>query len=229
MNKVSISVSAKIITIEDCVKLIPAQNLSDTIMKDQTYDSYNGKSMTIVNYCNQSFNLPETILFSDNSFDGNFEVKLSEFSIGANQTLNIPIKYFGTYKGQKQMLSFEILLNNTKAVYNISVNMPKVNNPPILSDMNFELPNRGTKTFIIDDFLDHFTDLDGDTIDVVWITGDVSGYKLEGEPYVAGTEITKSQINSGLLQYISQDTDDYTESVVIWSARDTSGTNSKMN
>ena len=224
MNKVSVFVAAKTKTPVECVKLKPAQTYSDSIIKGLEYTNHLGKSIVVINYCNQPFTIQESILFSDIVNGGNFTAKIASFTIQANQMLNIPVIYNGVYLGDNLSPNYNITINGTQNIYSLTVSVPVINQPPVISDITIELNNRQSHTFTLEQFLAHFTDLDGDTIDTVWAEGNVSGYKLAGANYVSGTEVTKTQINSGLFQYYASNTNAYTESIVVWKARDTAGT-----
>lgn len=223
MNRIRISVSAKVMVLSECVKLAPSTSYSDGIIKGFEYTGQSQQAVTIVNYCNQPFTVGQINLFSDNSNGGNFAARLNGFTIGANQTLNIPVYYYGIYLGSNLSPNYTISLNGNTSVYSLTVTVPVVNRPPVVTDIFIERQNRQAYTFTVDDFLNHFTDLDGDSLDAVSIEGDVTGFLLSGSPYVAATWIPKSQINSGLLQFVPTNTDAYTEKTVTWKARDTAG------
>lgn len=223
MNKVSVFVSAKTLTPVDCVKLQPAQTYTDNIVKGQEYIDFTTIGVAVTNYCNQSFTITETQLFSDTVGGGNFVAKFNAFTIGANQTLNIPVVYNGIYLGSNLAPSYNIVLNGIQNIYNLLVSVPVVNQPPVVSDIILNIANKGLVTFTMPMFVSHFFDIDGDTIATVKAEGDVTGYQLSSAPYVSGTEVTRLQIESGLFKYQAPDTNSVVNSIVVWKARDTAG------
>lgn len=223
MNKVSVFVSAKTLTPVDCVKLQPAQTYTDNIVKGQEYIDFTTIGVAVTNYCNQAFTITETQLFTDTVAGGNFVAKFNAFTIGANQTLNIPVVYNGIYLGSNLTPTYNIILNGIQNVYNLLVSVPVVNQPPVVSDIVINAINRALTTFTFGMFVTHFFDIDGDTIATVKAEGDVTGYVLDGVPYVSGTEVTRLQIENGLFKYQAPDTNSVVNSTVVWKARDTAG------
>lgn len=92
---------------------------------------------------------------------------------------------------------------------------------PDADDFILEVANRTVKTFTLDDFNDHFSDFDGDTLAEVKIQGDVTGYEFNALPYVADTWIQMADIS--LLTYTPTDTDTHYEKDNNWVAKDSSG------
>ena len=224
MNKIRITVAPKTPTIPDCVKLSGGQNYNDTIIKGFEYTGETQNTISITNFCNTTFNISTFTLFSDIVGGGNFIATINAFTILPNQTLNVNVIYNGVYLGSNLTPNYSISLNGNSATYSLVVTVPATNNPPIVTDINLLLANRATKVFTLTDFTDHFTDLDGDTLDSVFITGDVTGYRLLGSPYVSGTEVPKIQITNGDLTYVAPDTNSTIDRVSIWKARDSAGT-----
>ena len=224
MNKIRITVAPKTPTIPDCVKLTGGQNYNDTIVKGFEYTGQSQKTISVTNFCNETFSVNSFTLFSETSNGGNFIATVGSFTILPNQTLNLSVYYNGVYLGNNLTPNYTISLNGNYANYSLVVTVPVVNNPPIVTDINVLLSNRETKVFTLTDFTDHFTDLDGDTLESVIITGDVTGYRLSGSAYVSGTEVTKAQIISGNLTFVAPDTNSTIDRVSIWKARDSAGT-----
>lgn len=224
MNKIRITVAPKTPTIPDCVKLSGGQNYNDTIIKGFEYKGETQKTISITNFCSASFNISAFTLFSDIVGGGNFIATINAFTILPNQTLNVSVIYNGIYLGSNLTPNYSISLNGNSATYSLVVTVPATNNPPIVTDINLLLANRATKVFTLTDFTDHFTDLDGDTLDSVIITGDVTGYRLLGVAYVSGTEVSKTQIINGDLTFVSPDTNSTIDKISIWKARDSAGT-----
>lgn len=222
-NKIVISVSSKILTIPDCVKLVPNKIYSDVITKGFEYNNISQFQIAVINNCSEPFNVDGKNLFTDTVNGGNFVAKINNFSIGAGQTMNIPVIYNGIYLGDNQNPNYQISMSEITGMVKLSVVIPIINNPPVTSDINIILDNRGTHMFTLNDFLSHFTDLDGDTLDSVFIEGNVTGYFYNNQPYISGTEISKSDIQSERLKYIAPDTDIETNSTTIWKAKDSRG------
>lgn len=95
------------------------------------------------------------------------------------------------------------------------------NRPPVITDIIKSLENRQPYTFTLQDFENHFTDPDGDTLDRIELVGDTSRFKLNGAPYISGTPIERSNITS--LVYIPLDIDDNYDVILNWKAWDSHG------
>lgn len=223
MNKIRAFVSAKNMTPIDCVKLTPNANYNDNIIQGFDYQDINQKTISITNVCNMSFNISGIELFSDVTNGGNFVASLKNFSIGPNQTLNIPVYYNGIYLSSNLNPNYLISINGNYAIYSLVVSLDQVNNPPVASDIIIDLFNRQNKTLDVDVFINHFSDIDGDSLSAVIIDGDTSRYRLNGNTLVSGTQIPISMIQSGSLVFIAPDTDDYIEDSTIWKAVDSAG------
>lgn len=195
----------------------------DTIVKGYEYKNHVQKNISIINYCDKPFDVAGFTLFSDSNGGGNFRASIGSFSIGAGQTLNIPVKYNGIYLGSNLHPNFLININGNSSVYALVVSVPRQNQPPVISDITISLNNRQDYTLTLSDFESHFTDVDGDSLDAVIIEGNTSNYRLAGQPIVSGTQIPKSQIVSGNLVKLAPNTDIYVEESVVWKAVDSYG------
>ena len=82
------------------------------------------------------------------------------------------------------------------------------------------IANRVTYTFTSSDFLTHFIDSQGHPLKNITITGTTTGYKYNGVPYVAGTEIPIADINAGQLVYQSDNIDTAYVKTVNYVAKD---------
>lgn len=223
MNKIRTFVSAKTMTPVDCVKLTANINYSDGIIQGFDYQNVNQTSISIVNICNVPFNILGMDLFSDTTNGSNFVARINNFSIGANQTINIPVYYNGIYLGNNLAPNYQITINANSAIYSLIVSVPQINNPPIADDIIVDLNNRENKVLDINLFLNHFSDIDGDTLAAVIIEGNTSNYKLNGQPLVSGTQIPRSAIESNYLVFTAPDTNNYNEDATIWRAVDSAG------
>lgn len=228
-KKIIFNVSAKELIIGECVKLLPNKNYTDTVEKDFEYTGEDQITISFRNFCQKQFSVPELTLFTDNSLGGNFVAKVDAFSIGPLQEINQKVSYYGIYKGSKINPIYNIALNGIQATYKLNITVPAINTPPVTSDITIELDNLQSYTFTINDFKNHFTDIDGDDIDAVIISGDTSIYSLAGLPLVSGTTISRSQIVSGLLKIESQNTDNFIDNGSLWQAVDSRGAISTNN
>lgn len=223
LKKIIFNVSAKDEVIADCVKLLPAKNYTDTIQKDFDYTGQNYITVTYKNFCQKSFNVPEITLFTDTTNGGDFTAKTGSFSINPMQEIQKQVKYFGMYKGAKLNPVYPISLNGISATYSLIITVPEVNTPPVTSDVIIEIDNRDSYTFKIEDFINHFSDVDGDDLSAVIITGDTSLYEYKGSTLVSGTEIPKIDIINNQLKIKSQNTNDFIDNGVLWNAVDSRG------
>lgn len=223
LKKIIFNVSAKDEVIADCVKLLPAKNYTDTIQKDFDYTGQNYITVTYKNFCQKSFSVPEITLFTDTTNGGNFTAKTGSFSINPMQEIQKQVRYFGMYKGAKLNPVYPISLNGVSATYSLTIKVPEVNNPPVTSNILIELDNRESYTLTVQDFLNHFSDVDGDDLSAVIISGDASLYEYKGAKLVSGTTIPRIDIANGLLKIKSQNTNDFIDNGTLWNAIDSRG------
>jgi hypothetical protein len=223
MNKIRTFVSGKTLTPIDCVKLTPNQNYSDGIIQGFDYQNVNQATISITNICSVPFDILGMELFTDVVDGGNFTASIPNFSIGPNQTIDIPVFYNGIYLGANLSPNYLIAINSNTAVYSLVVSVPQINNPPVATDIIIDLENREDKVLDIDVFLNHFSDIDGDSLAAVIIEGNTSRYTLNGAPLVSGTQIARALIESNYLVFHAPDTNDYNEDATIWKAVDSAG------
>jgi len=223
MNKIRAFVSAKTMTAIDCVKLSANVNYSDGIIQGFDYQDIDQITISVINICSVPFNILGMELFSDTTNGSNFIASIKDFSIGANQTLNIPVYYDGIYLGTNLSPNYQISINANYAIYSLIVSVPQINNPPVAEDIIVDLNNREDKVLDINMFLNHFSDIDGDTLAAVIIEGNTSNYTLNGLPIISGTQIPRSAIESNQLIFTAPDTDNYNEDATIWKAVDSAG------
>lgn len=223
MNKIRVFVSAKDMTPVDCVKLNPNINYNDGIIQGHDYQNISHITISIINVCSVPFNIIGMNLFSDTSNGGNFVASINNFSIGANQVLDIPVYYNGIYLGTNLAPNYQISINGNTAIYSLSVSVPQINHPPLANDIIFDLDNRVDKVLGIDVFLTHFSDIDGDSLAAVIIEGNTTNYTLNGQPVISGAQIARALIESNYLIHHAADTDNYNEDAAIWKAVDSAG------
>ncbi|MDY3445534.1 hypothetical protein PG616_11875 [Riemerella anatipestifer] len=222
-HKIIFNVDAKEATFPDCVKLSPNESYQDTIIRDKEYNGESQVSVLFTNMCSKSFVVPETKLFFNNDLGGNFEAIVSEFSIGANQTINIPVKYYGIAKDTSKSRSYIISLNNSSVNYLLNIVQPVITHPPVIQDIEIILENRQNKQFSLSDFESYYSDLDGHTLDAILLEGDLSAFRLNGQPISSPAEISAYDISIGKLSYMAKDTDEEVNVVVKMRVKNESG------
>lgn len=95
------------------------------------------------------------------------------------------------------------------------------NSNPITTDIIIQIDNRIVRSFTPQDFTSAYSDYDNDAISQVAIFGDVTGYKYNGDQYIAGTYFAVS--NSTLLNYTPLDQNSGYEFNNTWKAKDSQG------
>ena len=223
-----IDVGAKIQTIADCVKLKPAQSYAKTITQGIEYNGNAGVSLVITNYCTQPFNVPSIEWFTDTEDGGNFRAYTDAFTILASQEISVPLKFKGTYLSDTLSHIYNLNLNGNTSTFNLTINVPFVNHPPIVKNFDKLLENRAEYTFTLADFSSNFTDADSDSLDLVNIIGDVSNFKLNGVSYVSGGDITVYNLNNGHLKYTSPSVNSASQKTVSYTANDIHGAKSNV-
>ena len=220
---IHINVAAKIPTLADCVKLKAGQSYSATIIQGDDYDGNSGVNLVFNNFCSEAFTVPSIDWFTDTVDGGNFRAYTDSFIILPNQEKSIPLKFIGTYLSDVTSRVYTLTLNGVSNTFALTITIPVENNPPIISNFSKLLENRAEYTFLLTDFTSKYTDIDGNTLDVVIISGDTSNFVLQGLPLVSGTEITPTQISSGYLKYVSPNVNTQSQSTVTWYAKDSLG------
>ena len=223
-----IDVGAKIQTIADCVKLKPAQSYAKTITQGIEYNGNAGVSLVITNYCTQPFNVPSIEWFTDTEDGGNFRAYTDAFTILASQEISVPLKFKGTYLSDTLSHIYNLNLNGHTSTFNLTIEVPFVNHPPIVQNFDKLLENRAEYTFTLADFSSYFTDSDSDSLDLVNIIGDVSNFKLNGVSYVSGGNITVYNLNNGHLKYVSPSVNSASQKTVSYTANDIHGAKSNV-
>ena len=223
-----IDVGAKIQTIADCVKLKPAQSYAKTITQGIEYNGNAGVSLVITNYCTQPFNVPSIEWFTDTEDGGNFRAYTDAFTILASQEISVPLKFKGTYLSDTLSHIYNLNLNGHTSTFNLTIEVPFVNHPPIVQNFDKLLENRAEYTFTLADFSSNFTDSDSDSLDLVNIIGDVSNFKLNGVSYVSGGDITVYNLNNGHLKYVSPSVNSASQKTVSYTANDIHGAKSNV-
>ena len=223
---IHINVAAKIPTLADCVKLKAGQSYSATIVQGDDYNGNSGVNLVFNNFCSEAFTVPSIDWFTDTVDGGNFRAYTDSFIILPNQEKSIPLKFIGTYLSDVTSHVYTLTLNGVSNTFTLTITIPVENNPPIISNFSKLLENRTEYIFLLSDFTSKYTDIDGNALDGVIISGDTSNFVLQGLPLVSGTEITPTQISSGYLKYVSPNVNTQSQSTVTWYAKDTLGLSS---
>ena len=217
---IHINVAAKIPTLADCVKLKAGQSYSATIIQGDDYNGNSGVNLVFNNFCSEAFTVPSIDWFTDTVDGGNFRAYTNSFIILPNQEKSIPLKFIGIYLSDVTSHAYTLTLNGVSNTFTLTITIPVENNPPIISNFSKLLENRAEYTFLLTDFTSKYSDIDGNPLDGVIISGDTSNFVLQGLPLVSGTEITPTQISSGYLKYISPNVNPQSQSTVTWYAKD---------
>lgn len=220
---IHINVAAKIPTLADCVKLKAGQSYSATIVQGDDYNGNSGVNLVFNNFCSEAFTVPSIDWFTDTVDGGNFRAYTDSFIILPNQEKSIPLKFIGTYLSDVTSHVYTLTLNGVSNTFTLTITIPVENNPPIVNNFSKLLENRTEYTFLLTDFTSKYSDIDGNPLDGVIISGDTSNFRLQGLPLVSGTEITPSQISSGYLKYVSPNVNTQSQSTVTWVAKDSLG------
>ena len=220
---IHINVAAKIPTLADCVKLKAGQSYSATIIQGDDYNGNSGVNLVFNNFCSEAFTVPSIDWFTDTVDGGNFRAYTDSFIILPNQEKSIPLKFIGTYLSDVTSHVYTLTLNGVSNTFTLTITIPVENNPPIISNFSKLLENRAEYTFLLTDFTSKYTDIDGNPLDGVIISGDTSNFILQGLPLLSGTEITPTQISSGHLKYVSLNVNTQSQSTVTWYAKDSLG------
>ena len=220
---IHINVAAKIPTLADCVKLKAGQSYSATIIQGDDYNGNSGVNLVFNNFCSEAFTVPSIDWFTDTVDGGNFRAYTDSFIILPNQEKSIPLKFIGIYLSDVTSHAYTLTLNGVSNTFTLTITIPVENNPPIISNFSKLLENRAEYTFLLTDFTSKYSDIDGNPLDGVIISGDTSNFVLQGLPLVSGTEITPTQISSGYLKYVSPNVNTQSQSTVTWYAKDSLG------
>lgn len=220
---IHINVDAKIPTLADCVRLKVGQSYSATIVQGDDYNGNSGVNLVFNNFCSEAFTVPSIDWFTDTVDGGNFRAYTDSFIILPNQEKSIPLKFIGTYLSDVTYHVYNLTLNGVSNTFTLTITIPVENNPPIISNFSKLLENRTEYIFLLSDFTSKYSDIDGNALDGVIISGDTSNFVLQGLPLVSGTEITPTKISSGYLKYVSPNVNTQSQSTVTWYAKDTLG------
>ena len=188
VRNVVLNVLQKADTYADCVELGTGVNYSDSIIKDYIYTGQSSKTIKVVNNCSTSFILNSQTLFSESTVGSNFVASIGSTTIPGNTTVDVPVYYNGSYKGDLLSLNYVITINGTTANYNINVIIPDV--APVTQDNTINLANRTNTTVTSSNLI--YSDPNSDPVTNVRFFGDVSKLYTDSgltTQYVVNTEL----------------------------------------
>ena len=162
------------------------------------------------------------VLFSQgvSGSDGYIQIKSTDnVTLVGSGLLNITVNHQVSTTQTNQNINFNIDNNPVKILYSY-------NSKPEANDIVKEILNQATYVFSSDDFELKYIDYDNDALDSVAIFGNVDGYYLAGNPYVAGYWIPINQIANGLFEYRALNQSAYYEKDNTWKAKDINGNES---
>ena len=187
-RNVVLNVLQKEDTYADCIELGTGVNYSDSIIKDYVYTGQSSKTIKVVNNCSTSFILNSQTLFSESTVGSNFVASIGSTTIPGNTTVDVPVYYNGSYKGDLLSLNYVITINGTTANYNINVIIPDV--APVTQDNTINLANRTNTTVTSSNLI--YSDPNSDPVTNVRFFGDVSKLYTDSgltTQYVVNTEL----------------------------------------
>lgn len=221
-NKIVFTVSAKEPTLPDCVKFVE-KSYVDTVTKNKDYFGESQISIAFINYCNVAFKVPQFTVFENTENGGDFKAVVDAFSIGANQQINIPIRYYGVIQTDSDFKTFILAFNGSSAFFTLNIVSEKTNTAPVIQSVDILLENRTNKVFSLADFDSKYSDIDGDALDSIVLEGDLSQFRLNGNKIISPYEITVYQLNIGALIYLAKDTDEEVVFTATLKAKDSRG------
>lgn len=149
--------------------------------------------------------------------NGYIQIKSNSNQIlSGSGTLNVEMTHMVSSTQANQTITF----NYDSSPISIDVSY---NSKPVAQDIIKDLNNRSIYIFLNTDFTNAYSDFDSDSLSEVSITGDITGYELNGSAYVEGQWIPMSTVSSGNLRYVSLSQDTYYEKNNVWKAKDING------
>lgn len=222
-HKIVFNVAPKDFGIQDCVRLTPSKNYQDVIQKDFEYTGESQVTVSFTNVCTKPFTINPFILFTNTENGGNFEARIQSFSIGNNQTIDIPVRYYGICKSDLPQKNYIISLNGVSANYKLIIQTVVVNTPPVITTVELVLENRADYVFQPQDFLSHYSDAENHSMASILLEGDLSAFRLNGNTLTSPAEVAFYDLQNGGLKYVSQNTDNEINVVVTLKAKDELG------
>ena len=224
MAKLEISVSAKDMTSDDCVRLKPHEYY-DSIIKGKDYQGETQMTVIFKNNCDKVITVPSVQLFDNTENGGNFTASVNTFTIQPLQTANIPLLYNGMYLGDEMLLNYMVDLNNVSCAFIINVTEENHDKPkPIINPIEIISNNRENLLIDGDSFKNAYYDDENNELDSIFFYGNVSNVLFNNSAYIEGTEIPINLINAGSLYFIPSNTDEPNTSTFSWVAKNTQGT-----
>lgn len=222
-HKIIFNVASSVPIYPACVKLTSNSTYVDTIFRNKEYYGESQITISFTNLCSVGFSVPAITLFTNTENGGSFSAKVSAFTIGVNQTINIPLQYYGNMKTTDAIKSFIIVLNGSSSSVQLHISDNVIQYPPVITDVIIGLENRASKTFYLADFTNQFSDPNGDTLASITLQGDLSKLRLNGAVMTSPSEVSAYQLSVGALTYLGQNTDEEVNVLVSLKAKDSSG------
>lgn len=126
----------------------------------------------------------------------------------------VSVEHYPSEVQAPQSVNFNF--DNNPIVINLNYN-----SAPTTNDIVINLENRQNYDFSLSDFSTKYSDFDGDALAEVALFGDVTGYLLGEDPYIAGTWLNALSVAD--LSYKSLDQNAEYEKSVVWKAKDNQG------
>lgn len=189
-------------TVVKCLKINNATEYQDTVIKYLQYNNFTSKSLQVTNICETTLILPAQPLFNQqDNLGSTFIASIDNTTIVGGQTVDVPVYYNGRYRGADNSPLYLFSFYGQSVKYRLNI----VNNDNIGSIEDFTIikENQENHTFLVTDFLNHFIDIDGDSISTVMFFNNVSRLRYNGVAYNEGTEIPMADIQLGKLVYIA--------------------------
>lgn len=156
-------------------------------------------------------------LYLTPGFDGYIRiVASSNQTLSGSGFLNVSITHTVSATQANQNINFSF--DSSPITIQVSYN-----SKPIAEDIVRDINNRSFYIFLNTDFTDAYEDFDSDSLSEIAIFGNVTGYELNGSPYIEGEWIPMTTISAGNLQYSALSQDAYYEKDNTWKAKDTNG------
>lgn len=137
-------------------------------------------------------------------------------TLNGSGVFNISVEHYPTSNEGNKTINYNI----DEAPTSISLTY---NSLPENNDVIVETNNRTDYIFKVTDFSTKYSDFDNDALGAIAVEGDVTGFKLNGSDYIAGTWVTVGNLSDDLFVYHPLDQSAYYEKDVTWKAKDAQG------
>lgn len=195
----------------------------DIILSDISLSFIRGESATqsnvAINYANgtgQTIAMGQVIYTAGTIDTPNYLRIVSEdiYSLTGSGSFEVSVTHYPSSTQAAQTVNYTF--DGTVANINLDYN-----SKPVASDVVIAKANREPHVFAPTDFT--YSDYDGDVMASIAIYGTVTGYTLDGIPYVAGTWVTVDELLDDKLVYTPLDQDAYYEKDNTYKVQDING------